>query len=907
MFLHHRHIRMLTGLLMFALALLMSAQAGALSGAAPSSDPLFEFLASTGGTVRAVATDGSYAYLTEGNALTILDVRAPAQLRRLGQIPLPGCMSDVQVVGQLAYVFMADAYCLEPQSLQIVDVTDRNNPTLRYVADGAVAVQVVGRFAYLVGNDGLQIVDVSNPAHLLPLGHYTPTGDSALNQVQVVDTHAYALSYSGLQIINVRDPHDPTLLGSYLTSETLSMFQVVGNLVYAVGVQGLKIIDVSSPTSPILRGSYRLPGLAVWLQVVDTIVYVTFGSFGVPYQFLLFDVRDPAHPALRNFTNASAEIHAVQVVANKAYISAFDTNSSNPVSGFSIVDVSDPDTLIPLAGYRIDGEVRDMDFLGGLAYLAVDSRGLQIIDVHDAPSSAHVLGSYVVAQTPGFVEVIDGLAYVSDGIRIFDIRDPAEPVLRGSFGTPSWRTDIRDVQVANGMAYVTSVSKPGIDSQIGQLSMIDVTNPTAPVLRGGYSVIGQVISTQMVGGVAFIAAGLAGFQIVDVSDPATPVLLGTYTAAGPISHVQVRGNLAYVVQDSTLLIIDVQDRTHPTLAGTYTVTGPISSLQLQQSQAYLVWNSVQTSGHLEILDLNNPIAPALLGSYAIPSAAAPIYSPARLHRIVNGRAYLINDGYFKGSSWGDLTIVDVNDPTAPRLLGTYAAGGRINSLQVVGDLVYLGYLSLAQVSFSGRFTIINLGTLPTLTPYSTYTMPSGIFADVEGNLAYIAARDNGLRVLRLHTELLPITATITPAGGSLTTYDGGLSLSVPAGAVTSTTLITYTGQLLPTHPMSPKRGVVRSFTIAAQTSTGLPLTQLAQPATLVLSYTDALVTDTMISDERTLNLMAWNGQAWTDLLPCNSCTLDSQNNRVTVTTNMLTEFVLVGDRHAYFLPLIVRR
>ena len=906
MYLHRSNLQTIAILLTFTIALLMPAQNVASIGAEDSSDPVFEFLASTGGSVRSVATDGSFAYLTEGNALTILDVRAPAQPRRLGQAPLPSCAFDVQAVGQLVYVFLADAYCSYSHSLQIVDVSDRNNPILRYVADGAVAVQVVGSFAYIVGAGGLDILDVSNPAHLLPLGHYTPTGDSALNQVQVVGTHALVISYSGLQIINVIDPHDPTLLGSYLTSETLSMLQVVGNLVYAVGVQGLKIIDVSRPTSPTLRGSYRLPGQAFWVQVVDTIAYVTFGAF-VPNQLLLFDVHDPEHPALRGFFSASAEIHAVQVLADKAYISAFDANSSNPVTEFSIVDLSDPDVLIPLAGYSIAGNVRDMDVLGGLAFLAVDPGGLQIIDVRDAPNPPHVLGTYVVAQAPRFVKVIDDLAYVSDGIQIIDLRDPTNPILRGSFGIPGWRTDIRDVQVVNGMAYITSLSEPDIDSRVGELSIIDVTNHVNPVLRSRYPVMGEIISTQIVGGVAYIAAGKAGFQIVDLSDPDNLRLLGTYASAGSISSVQVRGNFAYIVQDSTLLIIDVQDPTHPTLGGAYTVTGSITSLQIEQSQAYLVWRSAGSGGQLEILDLNNPTVPTLLGSLALPEAQ--IYASTSLHQIVNGRAYIITNASYKTILWGELKIVDVNDPTAPRLLGTYSAGGPILSLKVAGNLVYLAYQSpaLSPSLSAGRFTIVNLGTLPTLTAYNTYTMPSRIFADVVDDLAYVAAGANGLRILRLHTELLPVVATITPDGGSLTTHDGGLSLSFPAGAVTSSTLVTYTGQLVPSHPTSPKRGVVRSFRIDAQMSTGLPLTQLEIPATLVLSYTDALLASRLISDERTLNLMAWDGQVWIDLLPCDTCMLDSMNNRVIVTTNVLTEFALVGDRRTFSLPLIVRQ
>jgi hypothetical protein len=47
-------------------------------------------------------------------------------------------------------------------------------------------------------------------------------------------------------------------------------------------------------------------------------------------------------------------------------------------------------------------------------------------------------------------------------------------------------------------------------------------------------------------------------------------------------------------------------------------------------------------------------------------------------------------------------------------------------------------------------------------------------------------------------------------------------------------------------------------------------------------------------------------EGWVNLLPCANCTLDTQNNRLTVRTNRFAEFVLSGRRPTVFVPLMRR-
>ena len=72
------------------------------------------------------------------------------------------------------------------------------------------------------------------------------------------------------------------------------------------------------------------------------------------------------------------------------------------------------------------------------------------------------------------MRVVGGLAYVADGssgLQIVDISNPAAPFIRGAVDTPG---DASDVIVAGALAYIA-------DGTSG-LQIIDVSNPAAPKL-----------------------------------------------------------------------------------------------------------------------------------------------------------------------------------------------------------------------------------------------------------------------------------------------------------------------------------------------------------------------------------------------------------------------------------------
>ena len=82
-------------------------------------------------------------------------------------------------------------------------------------------------------------------------------------------------------------------------------------------------------------------------------------------------------------------------------------------------------------------------------------------------------------------------------------------------GTFETLDNASDVEVVGGLACLTEDTG---------LWIIDVSNPAAPVEVS--VLLGGAVGVEVVGGLAYVAAGSSGLRIIDVSNPEAPVELG---------------------------------------------------------------------------------------------------------------------------------------------------------------------------------------------------------------------------------------------------------------------------------------------------------------------------------------------------------------------------------------------
>jgi hypothetical protein len=219
-----------------------------------------------------------------------------------------------------------------------------------------------------------------------------------------------------------------------------------------------------------------------------------------------------------------------------------------------------------------------------------------------------------------------------------------------------------------------------------------------------------------------LGGGVAGGPVTP--QPAGVTVVGTLPTSEPSLAIAVADDRAYVVQTGGLQIVDLSNPRAPALLGKAPFTAPIppggsSDVAVRWPYAY-----VAGSNGLYVFDISNEAAPSRTGLYAATNPAIP-GNPVRPVVAVAlrwPRAYLHVAGrYFDVGAI--LDVVDVSAPAAPvrvnwLLSPAYGDDGYRGSVAVTGTTAYFGTVNnsnLAAASVAG----VTAGVPPTWIASST--------------------------------------------------------------------------------------------------------------------------------------------------------------------------------------------
>lgn len=135
------------------------------------------------------------------------------------------------------------------------------------------------------------------------------------------------------------------------------------------------------------------------------------------------------------------------------------------------------------------------------------------------------------------------------------------------------------------------------------------------------------------------------------------------------STFHVVGTRIFLINDQHLELLDVADPQTPTRIGTTLLCGYGSTLDVVDGYAYVIG-----AGCFDVIDVHDPFAPHRVGTLPLTTSGFG-FTSYRLS-VADGLAYL--------HSYDDvgMRIIDVRDPTTPRLQGTVSAQPDIFSLSV---------------------------------------------------------------------------------------------------------------------------------------------------------------------------------------------------------------------------------
>lgn len=290
------------------------------------------------------------------------------------------------------------------------------------------------------------------------------------------------------------------------------------------------------------------------------------------------------------------------------------------------------------------------------------------------------------------------------------------------------------------------------------LTVIDLTNPEAPVMNKSWLGVGLIKQMVMAGNLACFSYG--GFlSFIDLTAPDKPVWYSYYYASN-IFDVAMSGSLACLATYDGLRVLDISNPTSPTqlsfVPRTFT-----TSVKMAGDRVYV--NGYNNNG-LAIFSLADPAHPVQLNPQSLPNVSCftlvdhwlycfewQLFGsdwPGRLqiydvtdpaNPVPHGRLDVFNfntnvmvaqDGYLWMGAVGDgLDLVDIHDPDHPAWAGSYLPGQCVNA------------------SFSGHWAFLQQksGLLPVdLTDPAApvmgdlYRLPHIVSMARDGNNLYIA-------------------------------------------------------------------------------------------------------------------------------------------------------------------------
>ncbi len=454
---------------------------------------------------------GTRLYLSDEWGLVIYDASNPAQIRKLGEVAIPGFCSHLAVIGNYAYIgtFLSNI-------LYIVDV---RNP--------------------------------SQPERVKEINFNTPWPGS-IHSFQHEGNRIYINASTGwwtefgpesasVYVVDITDPPNAKILYNFHSG--IYHVQIVENFMYVLGFDQLITTDISDPKRPRAASVISIPNQAdpnqaeVILRVMDKYLLVIGGSEGV----LVWSLRDPAHPQLIGSLGLS--IWASDAVVDGNTIAIYE-----PEQGILLIDVSDltnPRYMgdIPVPYMYGTTLVYGMSLENKRLYFVGTDRQLQVWDVSEL--SQPVLIGRHSGMKVSIMDVVvwGGYAYITNlrvGLMVLDIHDPEHPqniaILPLPYAWPYYGTFKLAIQPP--LIYLTNT---------WNLVVVDVSQPTHPQVLATLPLGGIAQGIDVSDGIAYIGLENGKLVIVDVSKPESPNILETLPiGSGRILDVLVRGEYVYL-------------------------------------------------------------------------------------------------------------------------------------------------------------------------------------------------------------------------------------------------------------------------------------------------------------------------------------------------------------------------
>ncbi len=646
-------------------------------------------------------------------------------------------------------------------------LSDQEVERFLYDCGGLVDVALKGNFAYTVDDFyGLQVIECGDPSDLVYRGF---VGLGSPRRCDVRDHYVYVLdSTPHIDIVDV-DLHDEPVQVSELTLGVLAYdLLVIGPWLYVTTSDDeLRIYSLASATAPVLANTVVLPVDHARRLVLVGDRVVAAGDEGL----VVLSATVPEWPTILGSLPLPGDTWSLSARGDLALVGQIDQ--------CPLVDIADPANMIETA--------------------AMPGRGFGVLLTSDGQA-------WIGAED----------CWASGGLRIYDVGDPAAPVLlhdeiRGFRGAPNAMFE-RDglVYAAEHMCWCAG-EWPGF--HVLKMGRLPLPEPLAVMEPGGWGLLGWGSQVDMGTGVglqswdlsdprqpqfidsvgdeyAFLllaedggrivtnrfdgGSGVNSFQVVTRALEGSLTLRGSFPLPARVVDLDVSGAWALVAVGSSpnVLVVDVQDPDAPQTEASVYGGESIESVALHGRLA-----AVSDGGAdlLRLFDLTDPQNPVELAT--VPHGEYPMRTALEFVER-DGRLWLLSARNWGGANYngGKAEIFDVTDPAAPRL----AWSQRQLAIDEVREPIWQGDVLIVPSSFHLTFYRCSDPDLPVefvgrVPFYDSWYQDFGRHTAVTATSVVTVGPQDPARIFPLPEGVL----TAAPESGPVPAVDGLQAVAVP--------------------------------------------------------------------------------------------------------------------------------
>lgn len=724
----------------------------------------------TPGEAQAIGIDNNYVYVAaDDGGLQIIETIRPAAPVLVGALALPeGQRSvDITLVNKRAYLAIQGQDPDDGGSgLAIADVSFKDQPTiLSRVPGPGMGVTVQGVTVMTVAGNRIMTIDARASSGPVKVNeYYSSSGAGGMDW----QGSSLFMTSGGegpeLTILDVSHPAQPFEVfrlgfgakGGQVTAIDNRLFLAAGRL-------GLDLVDLSRPD--IHKGSIYDPiDTLTRLEITDQEAGIIYGAGESGWSAT--NVQNPRLPQPVSGVQTNAPVSGLAKAGDQLYA----TSTTRGLLTFEVSDLAQPQLL---GNWSLGTHLQDVLIRGGYLYLVDKQAGLRIIDPHPFEKQA-LLQTIPISGTPEkFIQLDQDLAYISTdnkskGLHLFNLGHPAHGVEpEGKFPA-----DINAIQVKwpiaytldgnilavwdleeegitepattlriNGNQLLISGNRAFVGSDAGHVSVIDLSNPLAPHVRGMMGNTAAVRGFWLPESGTHLIVGLDAtvkenpnseakhvgqLRIWNIGNPIAPEHVNTIEPLATFTTISpVAGRPRLVTVGDSLQIYDISSQETITHVTGITLPVTASCLFLADDFAY-----VGGENGLVVIQGIQSDSPMIVGKFSLDSAVSSI--------TVYG-----NRGYLSLGLNGGL-IVDLADPRAIKSIARLPSptGGTLHSLTLENNRLW--------AAWDGWVNWLDISQPQAGPSEIAAVFPDDLFVQdlaVDGSTAYMVNPDAGLVTL----------------------------------------------------------------------------------------------------------------------------------------------------------------